>query len=87
MTSPALRTLSVDIGGTGIKMLVLDGAGHPVTERTRELTPKPASPAAVLEVLGRMFGNHRPFDRVSVGFPNVMRNEMVKTAPNLDTLL
>lgn len=46
-------------------MLVLDGAGHPVTERTRELSPKPASPAAVLEVYGRMFGNHRPFDRVS----------------------
>lgn len=87
MTSPALRTLSVDIGGTGIKMLVLDGAGHPVTERTRELTPKPASPAAVLEVLGRMFGNHRPFDRVSVGFPGVVRSGVVKTAPNLDTLL
>lgn len=87
MTSPALRTLSVDIGGTGIKMLVLDPEGHPLTERVRELTPKPASPAAVLEVLGRMFQNHRPFDRVSVGFPGVVRSGVVKTAPNLDTLL
>jgi len=68
-------------------MLVLDAAGHPVTERTRELTPKPAEPAAVLDLLARMFEEHRPFERVSVGFPGVVRHGVVKTAPNLDTSL
>ncbi len=87
MNEPSPRTLSVDIGGTGIKMLVLDADGHPVTERTRELTPRPALPVTVLEVLGRMFQAHRPFHRVSVGFPGVVRQGVVKTAPNLDTAL
>ena len=87
MNTASPRTLSVDIGGTGIKMLVLDAAGHPVTERSRELTPRPAAPEAVLEVLRRMFAEQRPFDRVSVGFPGVVRHGVVKTAPNLDTTL
>ena len=37
-------TLSVDIGGTGLKMMVLDPAGKPVTERLRMLTPKNPTP-------------------------------------------
>lgn len=87
MNTTPLRTLSIDIGGTGIKMLVLDASGHPVTERTRELTPKPATPRAVHEVIARMLEAHRPFDRVSVGFPGVVQRGVVKTAPNLDTRL
>ena len=31
-------TLSVDIGGTGIKMMALDPSGKPVSERFRALT-------------------------------------------------
>ena len=48
MAQRTLRTLSVDIGGTGIKMMVRDAEGHPLTERTRELTPRPSTPAKVL---------------------------------------
>jgi polyphosphate glucokinase len=79
------RTLSIDIGGTGMKMLALDGEGRPVTERTRELTPKPASPEAVLALALGMMPTHEPFERISVGFPGVVRDGVVKTAPNLDT--
>jgi polyphosphate glucokinase len=79
------RTLSIDIGGTGIKMLVLDSMGDPVTERGRELTPHPATPQAVLASIAPRVDQYRPFDRVSVGFPGVVFYGVVKTAPNLGT--
>src|SRR5688572_16221739 len=78
-------TLSVDIGGTGIKMLLLDAAGRPLTERVRWLTPQPAVPAAVLETLTKMLVTQPPFDRISIGFPGVVVDGVVQTAPNLDT--
>ncbi len=46
-----LRTLAIDIGGTGLKMIVLNGDGKPITERIRRPTPKKATPKAVLDVL------------------------------------
>jgi polyphosphate glucokinase len=82
--SAALRTLCIDIGGTGIKMIVLDPLGHPVNERARELTPKPATPKAVLEVIRSMIRKQPAFDRVSVGFPGVVRHGVTLTAANVD---
>ena len=32
-------TLSIDIGGSGVKMMILDAAGEPITERLRHKTP------------------------------------------------
>lgn len=81
----ALVTLSIDIGGTGIKMLALDPEGRPATERQRMLTPHPARPAAVLEVIRRMLETAPKFDRVSVGFPGVVFDGVVQTAVNLGT--
>lgn len=77
-------TLSIDIGGTGIKMIVLDAAGRPVNERTRFLTPQPANARAVLEVITRMLATQPPFQRVAVGFPGVVSSGIVHTAVNLD---
>jgi len=82
--SVSLRTLSIDIGGTGIKMIVLDANGEPVNERARMLTPHPASPAPMLDVMRQMLPLQPAFDRVSVGFPGVVVQGVVKTAANLD---
>lgn len=82
-TGRGLTTLSVDIGGTGIKMILLDSRGRPLTERRRELTPHPAKPTAVLGVIKKMLAEYPRFDRVSVGFPGVVVNGVVKTAVNL----
>lgn len=85
-TTPAeLRTLAIDIGGTGIKALVLDMAGNPLTERQRVDTPKPATPAAVLEAIWGLLAPLGAFDRVSVGFPGVVVEGVTMTAPNLGT--
>jgi polyphosphate glucokinase len=76
-------TLCIDIGGTGIKMIALDGRGRPLNKRARMLTPKPATPAAVLGVVRTMLGTQPRFDRVSVGFPGVVVDGVVHTAINL----
>jgi polyphosphate glucokinase len=77
------RTLVVDIGGSGIKALVLDGAGRPLTVRERIKTPSPSTPRAVLSVIGRLAIRQGGFERVAVGFPGVIRNGVVETASNL----
>lgn len=79
-----MRTLSIDIGGTGIKAITLDLAGSALTERTRIETPSPATPEAVLAVIDELIKIQNEFDRVSVGFPGVVKDGVIKTAPNLD---
>jgi polyphosphate glucokinase len=75
--------LTIDIGGTGLKMIALDDAGAAISERQRELTPDPRGPEDVLRVLDGMLKAQDPFDRVSVGFPGVVVHGVVHTAPNL----
>jgi polyphosphate glucokinase len=84
-TAGAPRTLAIDIGGTGIKMLPVGADGESMAERVRQLTPRPAHPEPVLAVIAAMLAEQPPCDRVSVGFPGVVDRGVVKTAPNLDT--
>ncbi len=77
------HTLAIDIGGTGIKMLVLDAEAKPVNERARTLTPKPATPEALLDVIKTMVAAQPPFDRVAVGFPGIVKRGVTFSAPNL----
>jgi len=79
-------TLTIDIGGTGIKMLPLGADGEALAGRIRELTPRPADPEPVLKVIEGMLKQvTQTFDRVSAGFPGVVIRGIVKTAPNLGT--
>src|SRR3954469_21103860 len=77
------RTLAIDIGGTGIKMLVLDADAKPVNERAGTLTPKPATPEALLSVIKTMPAEQPAFDRVAVGFPGIVKRGVTFSAPNL----
>ncbi|WP_447973662.1 ROK family protein [Nitrospira sp. Kam-Ns4a] len=81
--APRPRTLAVDIGGSGIKAMVLDADGRPLTERARVATPRPATPAAVLAAVVALAKRQGEFERVSVGFPGVVRHGITRTAPNL----
>ena len=83
MDTKKLQTLSVDIGGSGIKVMVLDDDGTPLTERDRQETPQPALPDAVLAVIVNL-AQGKQFDRVSVGFPGVIKAGITMTAANLD---
>jgi polyphosphate glucokinase len=79
----APKTLAVDIGGSGTKVIVLNGTGEAVTERVRWATPRPATPEAVLAVVAELAATQGDFDRISVGFPGVVGGGIVKTAINL----
>ncbi len=77
-------TLAIDTGGTGIKMMALDAKGKQLTERVRVPTPTPATTTAVLAEFEKIKAQMPPFDRVSVGFPGVIKHGTTFTAANLD---
>jgi polyphosphate glucokinase len=77
-------TLAIDVGGTGVKIILLNPSGKPISERQRADTPQPATPEAILQVLDNLIGTTNSFDRVSVGFPGVVKHGATLTAHNLD---
>src|ERR1700688_3996771 len=78
-------TLSIAVGGSHLNAGVVDANGMLVAGAVRVATPIPATPRRVLDVLMAMIQPLGPLDRVSVGFPGVVRDGTVLTAPNLGT--
>ncbi|MGZ6243343.1 MAG: ROK family protein [Candidatus Binataceae bacterium] len=76
-------TLCIDVGGTGIKAVLLDESGRPLTDRARIPTPAGATPRQVIGIIRKLAKAEGKFDRVSVGFPGVIKDGIVYTAPNL----
>jgi polyphosphate glucokinase len=83
-TGAGPRTLSIDIGGTGIKTMVVSSQGKPLGERQRVETPHPATPHAIGAALRTILPDRNSYERISVGFPGVVMDGVVRTAPNLD---
>lgn len=77
-----MKTLAVDIGGSGVKVMVLDEQGNPLSDRDRLDTPQPATPDPILDAIVRL-AEGKEFDRVSVGFPGVVKHGKTMTAANL----
>jgi len=80
-------TLAFDVGGSHLKAGVLSPAGDMISDRVRIVTPKPAKPKAVVEGLVGLAKQLKHFDRVTIGFPGVVRRDTVYTAPNLGNKL
>lgn len=78
-------TLAIDVGGTRLKAGILAPTGIMSAGPDRVDTPHPATPAAVVDALVDLVRPLRPFDRISIGFPGVVRDGRVLTAPNLGT--
>ena len=84
-SKPASKlTLCGDIGGTGVKAIVIEENQMPLTERRRDKTPRPAKPEAICKLIAGFAHKAGKFGRVSVGFPGVVRNGVVHTVPNLE---
>jgi polyphosphate glucokinase len=79
---PGPHTLSIDIGGTALKASVLDGRGRMTVERVRLPTPYPCSPKVLLRALVKLTAPLPSFDRISIGFPGVVRGGHIVTAPH-----
>jgi polyphosphate glucokinase len=77
-----LNTLAIDIGGTALKGSVLDPTGQMEHDRVRILTPYPLSPLKLLTVLEDLIKPLPPFERVSVGFPGMVREGRILSAPH-----
>lgn len=77
--------LAVDIGGLSIKAAVLDIQGQMLTERVRIVTPHPCPPGLLLDLVTNLVRDMPAFDRISVGFPGVVRQGRVLTAANLQS--
>jgi predicted TIM-barrel fold metal-dependent hydrolase/predicted NBD/HSP70 family sugar kinase len=81
-----LRTLAVDVGGTGLKLALLDGGGNMIGKRVRVPTPpQPVAPETLIAALDTAAAGLGAFDRASVGFPGAVRDGRVLTAPHLGT--
>lgn len=83
MPAKAPDTLCIDIGGTGLKIMLLDANGKPLTDRLRMPTPKNPTPGRVLAALDKLKAQVPKFDRIAAGFPGVVKRGVIYTAVNL----
>lgn len=81
-------TLAIDIGGTGLKASVLDATGAMVTDRVRTDTTYPMPPTGkggMIPALTKLVSTLPEVDRVSAGFPGMVRRGHVLSAPHFVT--
>ncbi|MEO6724458.1 MAG: ROK family protein, partial [Blastocatellia bacterium] len=81
--APGKKTLAFDIGGSGLKASLLDENGEMITKRMRIETPQPCPPGVLLEKFKELIAQLPAFDRVSVGFPGVVRKGVTLSCKNL----
>jgi polyphosphate glucokinase len=84
-TAEAPFTLAIDIGGTGLKASVLGKDGNMAADRVRVATTYPVSPQQMVESLTKLVKPLPPFDRISCGFPGMVRRGHILTAPHFVT--
>jgi polyphosphate glucokinase len=82
IVSSEIHTLAIDIGGTGLKASVLDPQGNMVVDELRVPTPYPCPPKILIAALVELVAPLPSFDRISVGFPGVVRGGIILTAPH-----
>ena len=81
-----MQVLGIDIGGTGIKAAPVDlTTGKLVAERVKILTPRPAVPEAVVDVVRDLVKGFGWTGPAGITFPGVVINGTTITAHNLDT--
>lgn len=84
-SAPGPVTLAIDIGGSNLKAGLLDRDGAMVGKRIKVATMHPSPPDRVVPALVGLAKQLGSYDRVSVGFPGLIKNAIVQTAPNLGT--
>jgi polyphosphate glucokinase len=77
--------LAIDIGGTGLKAAVLDAKGALVADRVRVDTTYPCPPATLVDDLAALVAPLPAANRVAAGFPGMVRNGKVLSAPHFVT--
>jgi polyphosphate glucokinase len=81
-------TLSIDVGGTGLKASVLSKDGAMVADRVKVDTRYPMPPDGDTGLVAALTALVQPLpaaDRVSCGFPGMVRNGLILSAPHFVT--
>ncbi len=78
-------TLGVDIGGTGLKASVVDADAVMVADRVKVPTTYPMPPDKLVTVLTKLVAPLPASERASVGFPGMVRDGRVLSAPHFST--
>ena len=81
----AKRILCIDVGGTGIKAAVLSPRGKYLVKRVRVKTPKRRKPANIVRILVEVAAAMGRYDHVTIGFPGMVKNGKVISAPHFGT--
>jgi len=77
--------LGIDVGGTGIKGAPVDTTtGKLLADRHRILTPQPATPDAVSQVVGELAAFFTWKGPAGATFPAIMKNGVAHSAANVD---
>jgi polyphosphate glucokinase len=80
-----MQALGIDIGGTGIKGAPVDlSTGKLLADRKKILTPHPATPDAVTEVVREVAQSFGWTGAVGATFPGVVTSGTIRTAANVD---
>ncbi len=83
-----MQILGIDIGGSGVKGAVVDTEKEDLaTERFRVETPHPCTPEALMGALAEIFEHFQWKGLVGIGFPGVVKQDVIFNAPNLDPSL
>src|SRR6185437_16669618 len=80
-----MQAFGIDIGGTGIKGAPVDLAtGKLLTDRKKILTPRPATPDAVTEVVKELVQSFSWSGAIGATYPGVVVNGTIRSAANVD---
>ena len=79
------QILGIDVGGSGIKGALVDiNTGEMVSPRFRLEMPQPSTPAAAAAVVQQIVKHFDYKGKIGVGFPAVVKQNVAKTAANID---
>ena len=81
----AKRILCIDVGGTGLKAAVISPRGKYLVKRVRVKTPERRKPKNIVKLLTEMVAPLGKFDCVTIGFPGMVKNGKVISAPHFGT--
>lgn len=79
------HVLGIDIGGSGIKGAPVETAtGQLTADRQKLATPRPATPAAIAEIVQDLVKGFSWTGPTGITFPGVVTSGVIRTAANLD---
>lgn len=78
------RILAIDVGGSHLKAAIIDEHAKMLTDKVKVKTPDPCPPQTMVKTLVDLVKPLGTYDHISIGFPGVVRDGKVITAPHWD---